>query len=186
MTYHVYGGNLIPTLGTLSSLMRPRYVALLSLIASRYSFSIPSSYAGGGFPSMFGQLRFTSIASLRSSSISAAFAMSAYDMAISSGVPVTLRIKGFLSSVDVPRWRCPTTSLIRPRYSLRVCGLYPYVFSELVFAASGMNFSVALASDFGAEGWTLLRPAGKKMCWWMVSSWLKPSRREVRVVTAPV
>jgi len=44
-----------------------------------------------------------------------------------------------------------------------------------VLAASGMNFSLADASDRGAAGETEEEPAGKKMCWWIVGSWLKPS-----------
>ena len=39
-------------------------------------------------------------------------------------------MKGFLVVVmEVPRWRWPTISLMCPRYSLRVIGLYPRVFS---------------------------------------------------------
>lgn len=64
----------MPHLGTESASMRPRKVDLESPIASRYSVSIAVSYAGGGFPSMFGHERLTSIARRRSSSISAALA----------------------------------------------------------------------------------------------------------------
>jgi hypothetical protein len=49
--------------------------------------------------------------------------MSAYAIAISSGVPVTLRMKGFFVVVmEVPRCRCPTISFMSPRYSERVRG----------------------------------------------------------------
>lgn len=62
--------------------------------------------------------------------ISAALATSAYAMAISSGVPVTLRIKGFLVGVSVPRCLWPTISLMMPRYSDKVKGEYPNVLRE--------------------------------------------------------
>src|ERR1700761_9099744 len=102
-------------------------------------------------------------------------------MAISSGVPVTERIKGFFVGVSVPRWRWPTISLIIPKYSERVSGEYPRVLRVDTGSEADVGFD---SSPLGALLGIVL-PGVKKVYWWIESSWLKPSRREVRIVTAP-
>ena len=93
-----------------------------------------------------------------------------------------------------------------PKYSDKVKGEYPSVLTEeigvavvvvVVLEFSGLDVEseedvdvvvVGTRADTSPTGVPcgIVLPGSKKMNWWMESSWLNPSSRLVRMVTAPV